>query len=39
MKTIGRIFKAVKICVTANTLHNEALFLDVTRKMHLEKLK
>ena len=39
MKTIGRIFKAVKICVTANTLHNEALSLDVTRKMHLEKLK
>ena len=39
MKTIGRIFKAVKICVKANTLHSEALFLDVTRKMHLEKPK
>ena len=39
MKTIGWIFKAVKICVTANTLHNVASFLDVTRQMHLEKPK
>ena len=39
MKGIGRIFKAVKICVTANTLHNKALLLDVTTKMHLEKPK
>ena len=39
MKTMGGIFKAVKICVTANTLHNEALYLDLRRKMHLEKPK
>ena len=39
MKTIGKILKAVKICVTANTLYSEALFLDVKRKIHLEKPK